>query len=103
MSQRECVYERDQCGVCVLYAPGKFLKTVFLSPLLSLPPFSLSSPPSLLQGISAHSEEMLKNMEFISQAQSKGLVMCCWGDDNNNHNNRNTLREQGIDGLIYDR
>ncbi|XP_012682200.2 glycerophosphocholine phosphodiesterase GPCPD1 isoform X2 [Clupea harengus] len=56
-----------------------------------------------LLGISAHSEEMLKNMEFISQAQSKGLVMFCWGDDNNNHNNRNTLREQGIDGLIYDR
>ncbi|KAG7259511.1 hypothetical protein CRUP_031787, partial [Coryphaenoides rupestris] len=34
---------------------------------------------------------------------TKGLVVFCWGDDNNDHSNRQTLREQGIDGLIYDR
>ncbi|XP_062406145.1 glycerophosphocholine phosphodiesterase GPCPD1 isoform X2 [Sardina pilchardus] len=56
-----------------------------------------------LLGISAHTEELLKSMEFISQAQSRGLVVFCWGDDNNDHENRNKLREQGIDGLIYDR
>lgn len=42
-------------------------------------------------------------MEFIREAQSKGLVVFCWGDYNNDHENRMKLREQGIDGLIYDR
>ncbi|XP_046877310.1 glycerophosphocholine phosphodiesterase GPCPD1 isoform X2 [Hypomesus transpacificus] len=54
-------------------------------------------------GISAHAEELLKDMSHIQVAQSKGLVMFCWGDDNNDHDNRMTLRQKGIDGLIYDR
>ncbi|XP_053344755.1 glycerophosphocholine phosphodiesterase GPCPD1 isoform X1 [Clarias gariepinus] len=54
-------------------------------------------------GISAHTEELLRNMDCITEAQSKGLVVFCWGDDNNNHDNRIMLREKGIDGLIYDR
>ncbi|CAJ1077434.1 glycerophosphocholine phosphodiesterase GPCPD1 isoform X1 [Xyrichtys novacula] len=53
-------------------------------------------------GISAHTEELLKNLSFIGDAQSKGLVVFSWGDDNNDHENRRKLREQGIDGLIYD-
>uniref|UniRef100_A0A8C1I112 Glycerophosphocholine phosphodiesterase 1 n=1 Tax=Cyprinus carpio carpio TaxID=630221 RepID=A0A8C1I112_CYPCA len=54
-------------------------------------------------GISAHTDELLRNMEFIREAQSKGLVVFCWGDYNNDHENRMKLREHGIDGLIYDR
>uniref|UniRef100_A0A8D2ZVT2 Glycerophosphocholine phosphodiesterase 1 n=1 Tax=Scophthalmus maximus TaxID=52904 RepID=A0A8D2ZVT2_SCOMX len=54
-------------------------------------------------GISAHSEELLKNLTFIGDAQSKGLVVFSWGEDNNDHETRRKLREQGIDGLIYDR
>ncbi|XP_071779464.1 glycerophosphocholine phosphodiesterase GPCPD1 [Centroberyx gerrardi] len=54
-------------------------------------------------GISGHTEELLKNLNYIREAQSKGLVVFSWGDDNNNHENRMKLREQGIDGLIYDR
>ncbi|TDH00218.1 hypothetical protein EPR50_G00186110 [Perca flavescens] len=53
-------------------------------------------------GISAHAEELLKNLSYIGDAQSKGLVVFSWGDDNNEHEIRNKLREQGIDGLIYD-
>ncbi|XP_039980873.1 glycerophosphocholine phosphodiesterase GPCPD1 isoform X1 [Xiphias gladius] len=53
-------------------------------------------------GISAHTEELLKNLTFIGDAQSKGLVVFSWGDDNNDHETRRKLREQGIDGLIYD-
>uniref|UniRef100_A0A8D2ZW00 Glycerophosphocholine phosphodiesterase 1 n=1 Tax=Scophthalmus maximus TaxID=52904 RepID=A0A8D2ZW00_SCOMX len=53
-------------------------------------------------GISAHSEELLKNLTFIGDAQSKGLVVFSWGEDNNDHETRRKLREQGIDGLIYD-
>ncbi|XP_051951761.1 glycerophosphocholine phosphodiesterase GPCPD1 [Xyrauchen texanus] len=54
-------------------------------------------------GISAHADELLRNMECIREAQTKGLVVFCWGNDNNDHENRMKLREQGIDGLIYDR
>ncbi|XP_077443272.1 glycerophosphocholine phosphodiesterase GPCPD1 [Stigmatopora argus] len=54
-------------------------------------------------GISAHSEELLTNFNLIGEAHGKGLVVFCWGDDNNDHENRRKLREQGIDGLIYDR
>uniref|UniRef100_A0A3P9PQZ9 Glycerophosphocholine phosphodiesterase 1 n=1 Tax=Poecilia reticulata TaxID=8081 RepID=A0A3P9PQZ9_POERE len=53
-------------------------------------------------GISAHTEELLKHLNYIGEAQSKGLVVFSWGDDNNEHENRRKLREQGIDGLIYD-
>lgn len=58
---------------------------------------------SCSQGISAHTEDLLRNMDCITEAQSKGLVVFCWGDDNNEHENRKLLREKGIDGLIYDR
>ncbi|KAM6915536.1 glycerophosphocholine phosphodiesterase GPCPD1 isoform 2-T2 [Xenentodon cancila] len=54
-------------------------------------------------GISAHAEELLKHLNYIGEAQSKGLVVFSWGDDNNDHETRRKLREQGIDGLIYDR
>ncbi|XP_076872926.1 glycerophosphocholine phosphodiesterase GPCPD1 isoform X2 [Brachyhypopomus gauderio] len=54
-------------------------------------------------GISAHTEDLLRNMDYIKEAQSKGLVVFCWGDDNNDHDNRQKLREHGINGLIYDR
>ncbi|XP_070705169.1 glycerophosphocholine phosphodiesterase GPCPD1 [Pempheris klunzingeri] len=53
-------------------------------------------------GISGHAEELLKNLSYIGDAQSKGLVVFSWGDDNNDHETRRNLREQGIDGLIYD-
>ncbi|KAM9703264.1 glycerophosphocholine phosphodiesterase GPCPD1 isoform 1-T1 [Menidia menidia] len=53
-------------------------------------------------GISAHAEELLKHLNYIGEAQAKGLVVFSWGEDNNDHETRRTLREQGIDGLIYD-
>ncbi|XP_055005786.1 glycerophosphocholine phosphodiesterase GPCPD1 isoform X2 [Boleophthalmus pectinirostris] len=54
-------------------------------------------------GISAHTEELLKHLNYIEEAQSKGLVVFSWGEDNNDHENRRKLREKGIDGIIYDR
>uniref|UniRef100_A0A1A8JPH5 Glycerophosphocholine phosphodiesterase GPCPD1 n=1 Tax=Nothobranchius kuhntae TaxID=321403 RepID=A0A1A8JPH5_NOTKU len=53
-------------------------------------------------GISAHTEELLKHLDYIREAQSKGLVVFSWGDDNNDHDTRRNLRARGIDGLIYD-
>lgn len=53
-------------------------------------------------GISAHTEELLKNLFLVGDAQSKGLVVFSWGEDNNSRETRRTLRALGIDGLIYD-
>ncbi|XP_044026142.1 glycerophosphocholine phosphodiesterase GPCPD1 isoform X2 [Siniperca chuatsi] len=53
-------------------------------------------------GISGHTEELLKNLNYIEEAKSKGLVVFSWGEDNNDHETRRMLREKGIDGLIYD-
>nr|XP_020459387.1 glycerophosphocholine phosphodiesterase GPCPD1 isoform X2 [Monopterus albus] len=53
-------------------------------------------------GISAHTEELLENLAYIRDAQSKGLVVFSWGEDNNDHETRQKLREESIDGLIYD-
>ncbi|KAM8946213.1 glycerophosphocholine phosphodiesterase GPCPD1 [Pelodytes ibericus] len=54
-------------------------------------------------GISAHTEDLLRNPHYIKEAKSKGLVIFCWGDDTNDPENRKLLKEYGIDGLIYDR
>lgn len=54
-------------------------------------------------GINVHTEDLLKNPHYIREAKSKGLVVFCWGDDTNDPDNRNLMREYGIDGLIYDR
>lgn len=55
-----------------------------------------------LLGISGHAEDLLKSLSIIGDAKSKGLVVFSWGEDNNNPENRRKLREQGLDGLIYD-
>ncbi|XP_040207616.1 glycerophosphocholine phosphodiesterase GPCPD1 isoform X2 [Rana temporaria] len=54
-------------------------------------------------GINVHTEDLLKNPHYIREAKSKGLVVFCWGDDTNDPDNRNLMRDYGIDGLIYDR
>ncbi|KAM4692984.1 glycerophosphocholine phosphodiesterase GPCPD1 [Discoglossus pictus] len=56
-----------------------------------------------LLGISVHTEDLLRNPEYVQEAKSKGLVVFCWGDDTNDPENRNLMRDYGIDGLIYDR
>ncbi|XP_078086458.1 glycerophosphocholine phosphodiesterase GPCPD1 [Mustelus asterias] len=54
-------------------------------------------------GISVHTEDLLRNLDYIQQAKSKELVVFCWGDDTNDSENRKILKENGIDGLIYDK
>ncbi|XP_053140793.1 glycerophosphocholine phosphodiesterase GPCPD1 isoform X2 [Hemicordylus capensis] len=56
-----------------------------------------------LLGINAHTEELMVNPSFIEEAQSKGLVVFCWGDEANDPENRKKLREYGVQGLVYDR
>ncbi|XP_061415432.1 glycerophosphocholine phosphodiesterase GPCPD1 [Lethenteron reissneri] len=54
-------------------------------------------------GISAHTEDLLRNPTYIVEAKSKGLVIFGWGNDTNVSENRHRLKELGMDGLIYDR
>ncbi|XP_029449338.1 glycerophosphocholine phosphodiesterase GPCPD1 isoform X4 [Rhinatrema bivittatum] len=54
-------------------------------------------------GINVHTEDLLRNPQYIKEAKSKGLVIFCWGDDTNDPENRQKMRTYGIDGLIYDR
>ncbi|RXM27922.1 Beta-soluble NSF attachment protein [Acipenser ruthenus] len=56
-----------------------------------------------LKGINVHTEDLLRNLDYIKEVKSKGLVLFCWGDDNNDHENRSKLKEFGVDGLVYDR
>ncbi|KAM9317481.1 glycerophosphocholine phosphodiesterase GPCPD1-like [Gastrophryne carolinensis] len=67
-------------------------------------PFAISfAQIENILGINIHTEDLLKNPQYIHEAKSKGLVVFCWGDDTNESENRNVLKEYGIDGLIYDR
>ncbi|XP_067900474.1 glycerophosphocholine phosphodiesterase GPCPD1 isoform X2 [Heterodontus francisci] len=54
-------------------------------------------------GINVHTEDLLRNLDYIQQAKSKELVIFCWGDDTNESENRRILKANGIDGLIYDK
>ena len=55
------------------------------------------------QGVNPHTEDLLKDASLISQAKAMGLVVFCWGDDNNHRGNIELLKQQGVDGVIYDR
>ncbi|XP_078261739.1 glycerophosphocholine phosphodiesterase GPCPD1 [Rhinoraja longicauda] len=56
-----------------------------------------------LLGVNVHTEDLLRNPDYIQQAKSKDLVIFCWGNDTNESENRRLLKQKGIDGLIYDR
>ncbi|XP_067845524.1 glycerophosphocholine phosphodiesterase GPCPD1 isoform X2 [Heptranchias perlo] len=67
-------------------------------------PFAMSFAQSEnILGVNVHTEDLLRNLDYIQQAKSKGLVIFCWGDDTNESENRSILKQNGIDGLIYDR
>ncbi|XP_067127271.1 glycerophosphocholine phosphodiesterase GPCPD1 isoform X1 [Centruroides vittatus] len=54
-------------------------------------------------GIDVHAEEILKNRSLISFVKSKNLVLFIWGDDVNCSHLINNLKEEGVDGIIYDK
>ncbi|XP_032882108.1 glycerophosphocholine phosphodiesterase GPCPD1 isoform X1 [Amblyraja radiata] len=56
-----------------------------------------------LLGVNVHTEDLLRNPDYVQQAKSKDLVIFCWGNDTNESENRRILKQKGIDGLIYDR
>lgn len=54
-------------------------------------------------GIDVHAEEILKNRSLISFVKNRNLVLFIWGDDINCSVLINSLKEEGVDGIIYDK
>jgi len=84
-------------GVTTKYAPYKDVRTQSL--LMSA---SYASSEGLL-GVNAQAEEILKDMSLIQKCKSMGLVLMVWGEEANQKENIISLKQAGVDGVIYDR
>lgn len=58
---------------------------------------------SNLLGIDVLTSTLFRNMDKIEKVKAAKLVLFCWGEDNNDSNAINTLKQKGVDGIIYDR
>lgn len=58
---------------------------------------------SNLLGIDVLTSTLFRNMDKIEKVKEAKLVLFCWGEDNNDSNAINTLKQKGVDGIIYDR
>ncbi|KAJ8300997.1 hypothetical protein KUTeg_022516 [Tegillarca granosa] len=56
-----------------------------------------------LLGVDVFSEVLIEKPECIKSVKDAGLILFCWGEHNNDSNTINSLKENGIDGIIYDR
>lgn len=56
-----------------------------------------------LTGINAHAEDLIKDRSLINFVKSKDLLLWTWGDDLNDKNLIKQLKEQGVDGVVYDK
>ncbi|XP_021340983.1 glycerophosphocholine phosphodiesterase GPCPD1-like isoform X2 [Mizuhopecten yessoensis] len=54
-------------------------------------------------GIDVCTEVLCTRPENIQETKAAGLVLFCWGEDSNNSDTIRRLRDQGVDGIIYDR
>ncbi|UYV70618.1 GPCPD1 [Cordylochernes scorpioides] len=55
------------------------------------------------QGINVHAEDLLRECSYISFVKSHKLVLFCWGEDINHSDVVQRLKDQGVDGVIYDK
>ena len=49
------------------------------------------------------SEVLLEHMDMIEYVKSAGLVLFVWGEVNNDLDVINTLKQKGVNGIIYDK
>ncbi|XP_078326933.1 glycerophosphocholine phosphodiesterase GPCPD1-like isoform X1 [Crassostrea virginica] len=56
-----------------------------------------------LLGIDVLTSTLFSHMDKIDKVKEARLVLFCWGEDNNDSNAINTLKQRGVDGIIYDR
>lgn len=57
----------------------------------------------VLQGINVHAEDLIKDPSHIPFVKDRKLVLFCWGEDINHSDVIRSLKEQGVDGVIYDK
>ncbi|EFA03495.2 glycerophosphocholine phosphodiesterase GPCPD1 [Tribolium castaneum] len=56
-----------------------------------------------LLGISAHTEDLLRDASLVQLVKRAGLIMFCWGDENADPTTLKMLKELGLHGVIYDK
>ena len=49
------------------------------------------------------SEVLLEHMDMIEYVKSAGLVLFVWGEVNNDSDVINTLKQKGVNAIIYDK
>lgn len=54
-------------------------------------------------GINVHAEDLIRDPAHIPFVKDRKLVLFCWGDDINHSDVIRSLKEQGVDGVIYDK
>jgi hypothetical protein len=56
-----------------------------------------------LTGIDVHAEDIIRNRTLINFVKFNKLVLFCWGEDLNSAQLIDELKEEGVDGIIYDK
>ncbi|KAG8177265.1 hypothetical protein JTE90_021266 [Oedothorax gibbosus] len=56
-----------------------------------------------LLGIDVHAEDLIRDPSHIPFVKDHNLILFCWGDDINHSDVIRSLKEQGVDGVIYDK
>ncbi|GIY81252.1 hypothetical protein CDAR_430131 [Caerostris darwini] len=54
-------------------------------------------------GIDVHAEDLIRDPGHISFVKDRNLVLFCWGEDINHSDVIKSLKDQGVDGVIYDK
>lgn len=96
LKKKQCVYPVIFLtqGQTMKYPPFKDFRT------LSIPAAIKFARAEQLVGISAHSEDLLRESSLIADVKHARLALFCWGQDNDNMDNVNYLKSQGVDGII---
>lgn len=54
-------------------------------------------------GVNVHAEELFKKIELVKYIKTFDLKLFAWGEDINSNNAVKRLKEEGVDGIIYDK
>ena len=54
-------------------------------------------------GVNVHAEDLLMDRGLINFVKSKDLLLFVWGDDLNDKTLIKSLKQDGVDGVVYDK
>lgn len=55
------------------------------------------------KGINVHAEDLIRDPSHIPFVKDRNMVLFCWGEDINHSAVIRSLKDQGVDGVIYDK